>query len=209
MENILNKLKLALAAPERLHINGNDGKIYTGGSQEWYSDSWHRKAGCAPTVASNIILYAMEQPEHSRKNCGQDNFIELMDEMIAFITPGMRGVNTSAMFYGGFVRYGEKHGVKFVPRVMEIPCAASKRPAPGAVREFIAEALRADSPVAFLNLSNGTLENLEGWHWVTIIAFEPGSMAADICDQGDIFTIDLGQWLQTTVLGGALVYMRI
>ena len=206
-------MKLTLADPEWLNVKDNNGKIYTGGSQEWYADNWHRKAGCGPTVASNLIWYMMKsQPEsisYSRKDGGQNNFLELMDEMISFITPGLQGVNTSAIFYEGFMRYGEKRGIKFIPHVLEIPGKPSKRPEPDAVCAFIAAALQADAPVAFLNLSNGTLENLENWHWVTIIAFERDTMAADICDQGDALTIDFGEWLRTSILGGALVCMTV
>ena len=212
-------MKITISAPESLNVKSDNGKIYTGGSQEWYTNDWHRKAGCGPTVASNLVWYIYRtssglklQPElisYSRENSGQNSFLELMDEMITFITPTLRGVNTSAIFYEGFIKYGEKHGVKFAPSVLEIPCKASKRPEPDTVREFIAAALQADSPVAFLNLSNGTLKNLENWHWVTIIAFEPDSMTADICDQGEILTIDLGEWLRTTMLGGAFVYMAL
>jgi len=206
-------MRFKLAAPEALNVKGNDGKIYTGGSQEWYTDSWHIKAGCGPTVASNLIWYIeSRQPELKlcrREDGGQGSFVELMDEMITFITPTLRGVNTPAIFYEGFIGYGEKRGVKFVPHVLEIPCKASKRPEPDVICEFILAALQADSPVAFLNLSNGTLKNLENWHWVTVIALEPDSMATDICDQGNVLTIDLGEWLRTTMLGGALVYMAL
>jgi len=215
-------MKITLASPESLNVKSDTGEIYTGGSQEWYADNWHRKAGCGPTVASNLVWYIYRTspglkslPEFiscTRENGGQNSFIKLMEEMIAFITPGLQGVNTSALFYEGFIRYGEKHGVKFTPHILEIPCKTSKRPEPDAVCEFIAAALRADSPVAFLNLSNGVLKNLENWHWVTIIAleaFESGTMSADVCDQGDILSIDLAEWLKTTILGGAMVYMTL
>lgn len=206
-------MKIILAAPESLSVKSNNGKIYTGGSQEWYTDNWHRKAGCGPTVASNLIWHITKsQPElilFSHEKGENESFIELMDEMITFITPGLQGVNTSAMFYEGFIRYGEKHGVKFIPHVLEIPCKTSKRPKPDAVCEFIADALQSNAPVAFLNLSNGALKNLENWHWVTIISFEPDTMTAGICDQGDTLTIDLGEWLRTSMLGGALVYMTV
>ena len=197
-------MKYMLAKPEMLNIIGDDGKIYTGGSQEWYTDGWHIKAGCGPTVASNIIKYKL--PEL----CGSDtqaDFLKLMQEMISFITPGLRGVNSSAMFCEGFIKYGENHRLKFNPNVLEIPCCHAKRPTLDKLCGFILAALQADSPVAFLNLSNGTLENLDNWHWVTILALEPEIMHADICDQGEIININLGEWLSSSLLGGAFVYI--
>ena len=74
-------------------------------------------------------------------------------------------------------------------------------------RDFLIQALDADCPVAFLNFSNGSLPNLDSWHWVPLIALTEGEgvLLCTILDEGAEKVIDLALWLETTLLGGALV----
>ena len=58
-----------------------------------------------------------------------------------------------------------------------------------------------------MNLSNGMLTNLESWHWVTITALCTDTNKAEISDYGKSFEVDLSQWLKTSALGGAFVYL--
>ncbi len=180
-----------------------------GGSQMWYSERWPRMSGCGPTAASNIVwYYARSRPElRSLCNVGgadRARFTHLMDEMFTFITPGLQGVNSAAIFTDGIVRYGAAHGVGFKTHILE----AGRHVDEDDARDFIVGALKKDAPVAFLNLSNGALDNLESWHWVTIVGLDD-RMKASIADQGRVFEIDLWKWLKTTRLGGALVYVTV
>ena len=190
----------ALADIKKMFTACPDGEINVGGSQEWYAERWHRLAGCGPTVAANLIWYA------AGPDLGE-TYLALQQKMFSYVTPGARGVNTSKMFTDGIKNFCTDNGLNFKTNVLEIPQILSKRPEINAANFFIAEALRADSPVAFLNLSNGTLTNLENWHWVTITAYDDGSSAALICDQGEELTIDFREWLATSVLGGALAHL--
>jgi len=199
-------MKYFLKNPDLLAVEGLNGETYTGGSQEWYADSWQKRAGCGPVAASAIVWY-MARPPHEPDVTEKDAFITLMDEMITFIKPTMKGVNTSAIFTDGMARYALKHGLDLISRALEIPELTKKRPSPGQLAAFIIEAIESDAPVAFLNLSNGTLKNLDNWHWVTIVAFDDSTMAADVCDQGNVFGVDLNEWLTTTIFGGAFVYL--
>ena len=204
-------MKVTLANPCMMNITGSQGEIYIGGSQEWYLDHWQRISGCGPTTASNLIWYmARPKPaESSHKNGGFVHYMELHHEMFSFVTPGMQGVNSSSIFTEGLENYGRKHDLQITPHVIEIPGKPYTRPDTSEVRDFIVAALNSNAPAAFLNLSNGTLTNLANWHWVTVLAIEPDTMATDICDQGAPLTIDLAEWLRTSMLGGALVYITI
>ena len=75
---------------------------------------------------------------------------------------------------------------------------------------FLEGALHQDSPVAFLNLCNGDENNLEPWHWVTIISLEYSEdgkcVFIEILDEGLIKKIDLLLWYDTTTYGGGFVY---
>lgn len=205
-------MKHQLAHPKLLKVACPD-KIAMGGSQDWYAERWPRLAGCGPTAASNIIWYMARSRPELRSLCDigsadKAHFVKLMSEMFTYVTPGLQGVNTASIFANGVVRYASAHGAALTPCVLEIDRPHAKRPGECAVCEFILNALEADAPVAFLNLSNGSLDNLEGWHWVTIIELDTESMTAGICDQGSMLDIDLIKWLETSKLGGALVYLK-
>ena len=68
-------MKIKLAKPELLNITNTDGETFTGGSQEWYEDKWHKKSGCGPVAASNLIWYMM------RKKGIEQDYPELIHEM--------------------------------------------------------------------------------------------------------------------------------
>jgi hypothetical protein len=91
-----------------------------------------------------------------------------------------------------------------------VPEDKSIRPELADLVIFIEEALLKDVPVAFLNLCNGDENNLEPWHWVTIISLDyaddENSVFVNILDGGLIKKIDLSLWYNTTTLGGGFVY---
>ena len=190
---------VALADPCGMNIAGPNGETHIGGSQEWYEKRWHRMSGCGPVAASNLIW-------HMTGTKGAIvQYRELMLAMFDCVTPGRYGVNTSAIFCDGIARYCAKHGLSFAPHALDVPAPHKKRPSTETARDFIAAALKGDSPVAFLNLSNGSLGNLEAWHWVTIIALDTGTMLAEASDYGNKLELDISAWLKTSVLGGAFV----
>ena len=205
-------MTLTLAHSEFFEIMTPTGTAI-GGSQDWYPEERPRRAGCGPVAASNIMWYMSRLRPEWRRLCDvssrdKPSFIRLMQEMYNYVTPGQRGVNTSAIFTDGAVRFGAAHGVTLTPRVLEIPELLRRRPSWDAVCDFISAALSENRPVAFLNLSNGALQNLENWHWVTIFALDAGAKTVSVSDQEKVLSIDLAKWLETTLLGGALVYLE-
>lgn len=81
--------------------------------------------------------------------------------------------------------------------------ARTKRPDYVTVSAFLTAALRADCPVAFLNLHQGKVKELDWWHWVTIIALD--GRRATLLDSGKELEIDLVLWLETTRRRGGFV----
>jgi hypothetical protein len=199
-----------LKNPSLLEIQTPEGSCI-GGSQEWYADCFRRMSGCGPTAASNLIWYL--SPDNF-KSSGWDGYQALQNEMFSFVTPGMGGVNTAALFTDGLERYAKAHGIELTTHALELPgfigklrdimCHDTER-----VSEFVLNGLRSDCPIAFLNLSNGNQTQFESWHWITILALEHESMTARVSDQGRAFDIDLAAWLRTSLLGGALVYAEL
>ena len=205
-------MKKTMIQMKMMEVAGEGGQVYYGGSQEWYHTTRQKRAGCGPTAASNLVWYIARTKPHLAAlwdvtRTGQEDFLCLMEEMFQHITPGRGGVNTTEKFTAGALRFGEKQGAPLRANVMEVPTTFAKRPTPDEVESFILAAMEADFPVAFLNLSNGGVKNLDRWHWVTIMALEPHSMNAVICDQGDCLKIDLGRWLKATILGGGFVWL--
>ena len=199
----------SLRTPEIFHIKDNGASVF-GANQEWYPTEWQRRAGCGPTVCAHLLCYlsrtragmeALWQQEANTK----EGFLLLMQEIWKYVTPGMMGVNSMEIFTGGALRFAAKRGVVLSKKELAVPLSSHKRPSREVFTEFIASAISDDLPVAFLNLSNGTLDNLDNWHWVTMVSFDCETNKATMYDQGARSEIDILRWLSTTTLGGGLV----
>ena len=206
-------MKYELMNPRLLEIPLPGGELAMGGSQSWYPGLWKRISGCGPTAASNLIWYMAR----SRSDMGllwdtgngeKSRFLGLMLEFFAYLTPGLKGVNKSSIFTSGVNRFCADRGVELQTHVLEIPKAPGERPDIDTASNFIVAALQADSPVGFLNLNSGTESNLEAWHWVTVIGLETETKTAVIIDKGRSLEIHLDEWLETSKLGGAMVYLQ-
>ena len=182
--------------------------VYYGCDQEWYSKKWQRISGCGPTTASNIIHYITNREISSCVN--KDYCLDLMKEVWKYVTPTLKGVNTTKMFSESFLAYAGDNGIDAEARICDVPKEKALRPELPKIVRFIEEALSKDSPVAFLNLCNGKEENLDRWHWVTVVSIEydeaEGQAFAGILDQGLVKKIDISLWHRTTTLGGGFVY---
>jgi|LSQX01.1.fsa_nt_gb hypothetical protein len=185
-----------------------------GCDQEWYQDHWQRKAGCGPCTSATILYYLARTHAGCERLYGLpladgNQFRLFMDQIWHFVTPGRMGVNESGMLTDGVTRFAGSRQVHLSSHVFEVPGAVSQRRSFSDFRHFIQAGLELDSPVAFLNLSNGHLENLDSWHWVTITALlqdRSGCLLAELSDSGEKKHIDLTLWYDTTYLGGAAVY---
>ena len=192
---------IRLAKPELMNIANNTGEVFIGGSQDWYEDKWHKKSGCGPVAATNLVYYQMR-----RSGLDSDYFL-LMREMYDYVTPTLRGVNSSGIFTAGVERFATANGIQISTVALDIPKKKRDRPRSEKLKEFIVTSLNMDSPVTFLNLSNGAVSKLQSWHWVTIIAIDADKMLIEISDYGKIIEINISEWLETSMLGGAMVYI--
>ena len=192
------------------YILREEGKKYFGGSQDWYKEEWQRQAGCGPTNCASLLWYLAQSDESCRALCpyatGQkEDFLQLMEAVWPYVTPGRMGVNTTAILTKGAKRYGEAMGVPLLTQALNIAPRGGWRKYEE-VSAFITKALQRRLPVAFLNLSCGKLKNLHSWHWVTIVALRGDT--ALIYDYGTARWIDLREWLETTALGGGFVTLE-
>lgn len=189
--------------------------IYIGCDQNWYPSEWQRRAGCGPSVASNIFRYLILSglcSDRSERNNTKAEFIALMEEMWRYITPTLLGVNKTSIFYKGFLSYAKFHGLNLTYNCFNVPKRKTARKKLSELLLFLEEAISNDTPVAFLNLHNGEEKNLDSWHWVTITSIEytedRQTILANILDGGSARKIDLSLWYSTTKLGGGFVYFK-
>ena len=178
-----------------------------GGSQAWYHKRLRRLSGCGPANAALMVWYlARTRPElHALCDAGthsKEDFLRVMNEMFGYVKPGVRGVNHASKFMRGLEAYAGDRGLplKFdwVETRKDLLFPAS----------FLSEALRRDQPVAFLNLHSGSQSQLDGWHWMTIAAYDPESALARCCDQGKIVEFSMREWHRTSKLGGHFVTIK-
>ncbi len=205
-------MRIEIKDLNRLALNTDDGNSLLGTNQEWFNTVWQRMAGCGPSVASNILLYQgrsgrVELPNKVRN---KETLVQLMEYAWKHITPGIRGVNKTSMFYEGLDQMLEERNSELRHIALDINKDQGSRPPLEAVTLFIEAAFQADSPLAFLNLDSGDVKDLEDWHWMTAYALEKnkeGQYMLSINDNNKLQTIDLDNWLKTSKLGGGFVYV--
>jgi len=194
-------------------IIDNDAlNIYYGCNQDWYMTEWQRNSGCGPTVVTNIIHYLTCMQSDLNKGLPQltkSESITLMKEVWQYVTPTMQGIPTTKLLYDCVLKYAKAKALNIKLSIIDIQENQLLRPVFQHLLLFLDTALQNDTPIAFLNLDNGTEKQLDSWHWVTIISLSyssDGSTALiDILDGGIIKKIDLAKWFRSTRLGGGFV----
>ena len=139
---------------------------------------------------------------------GQDpGFLRYMEALWPYVTPGARGLDKPESLVLGCRSFALSRGCRLQGQVLEIPAQREARPSLDQCRQFVAQCLDRDCPVAFLNFSHGALKNLDSWHWVPLTAMTEGEsvLLCTILDEGEARVIDLALWWETSSLGGALV----
>lgn len=189
--------------PEDFIIPLPGGGSQHGVDQDWYARHWQRTAGCGPSTASNILRYYAGRLRLPLPVGSKEDMQRLMAWVWDYVRPGVMGLNSTARYAQGLDRLLRDIGSGLSTRALDVDAGSS--PAERArAAGFIREALAADQPVAFLNLSNGALKNLENWHWVTLTALDEGArgLTATAVDNGRLLRLDLGLWLESTARGG-------
>lgn len=208
-------MTVSILHPELLTIHDDKkGASYFGGDQEWYASEWHRRAGCGPTSASNLLAYlAFTRPElrplYGYEDMRHENFSQHMEEVYKFVTPGNMGLNRTEMYSQGAVAFAKSRGITLSPRVLDIPGNMAKaRPPISDIQAFIQAGIESDCPLGFLNLTRGRVKNLQGWHWITLTGadMDENELTVAASDEGKQISVDLRLWYLTTRMHGGLVY---
>ncbi len=208
-------MKFSITNPDQLTLPDENGRLVMGSNQKWFPTLWQRMAGCGPTVASNLLMYheragRIELPYNIEN---KETALPLMEYSWIHITPGMRGVNKTSMFYEGLKRMILDRESELKHHALNIGKEISDRPSLETLVSFLRSGFEADSPVAFLNLHSGDVPDLDDWHWMTAFSLDydrtEDKWLLSLTDNGVIQSIDLGLWLKTSKLGGGFVYLTV
>ena len=201
----------ALRHPKDFQLTGPGGEMTQGADQAWFPTLWQQRAGCGPTAAALILAYLARRRPELAPLCPEDvtnrgDFVEHMCRVWEYVTPSIHGLHRPEMMRDGLTAYARDRGVTLSPAILTIPAARSKRPSFAEVSGFLSRALERECPVAFLNLHNGRVAELDAWHWVTIVSLDGNT--AGILDSGQALDIDLSLWLAATRRRGGFVSAR-
>lgn len=200
---------MELKNPAWLEIPTREGTFY-GFTQTWYGSVFKRKAGCGPTAAAMQLLYMNKRDQGPLPYQSHDlsSATRMLEDVWKFVTPGLRGLDSTKKFVKGLRRHGLYYKTPWVCREFSV-----KRY--GAVNKleeiiaFVESGLASDCPVAFLNLHAGTVSAFDNWHWIVLTkltAMDKGYQATAF-DGGQKIEFDLGEWVKTTESGGGFVYL--
>ena len=170
-----------------------DGKTFYGVLQHWYPLFWQRLSGCGPCCATNMLACI---DDNTKLNTKQD-CIDTMQKVWKFVTPGIRGLNKVEKFAKGSNGFFAKYNLPYTCQFVK--CQPQNKNDFDNMIDFLKKSFANDQPVAFLNLCNGEINELERWHWVTIVSIEQkdGEYIATIFDSDLIFEMSLDKWHRT------------
>ena len=194
-------------------INDAEGTKYYGGNQKWFvGKDYAKEAACGATTCANILGYLSKRDEEYKGVCkfdttSKDDFTEFMKAIYPFVKPGLIGI-MPADFIKGAKDYARTCGIEISRELMTVPAAKGKRPSYDYMVRWISAAIEDDLPVAFLNLSSGRIKNLDGYHWVTVVAIDIDEKRIKIVDNGNLLDVDISKWLKRSTMGGAFVILE-
>ena len=192
--------------PEWLQIKSNEDIIY-GLNQIWYTSSIKRLAGCGPTCATSLLLYLNKRDSGALPYINDDipSSVSAMEDVWRFITPGIRGLDSTIKFVTGMDALLLHHGAPWKCHALNVQKNGSIQN----IIAFIKEGIASDCPIAFLNLHVGGLKEFDEWHWIVIIGIDNKNdhYIATAYDEGRKIEFDIGMWIEATKKGGGFVYL--
>jgi hypothetical protein len=212
-----NQTSISIRQPDLLLISDQALNVTAFGcDQDWYAEHWMRQAGCGPCTAATILYYLARSRSfldhlYTASSHAKEDFTHFMTDIWHYVTPGTMGVNEASILAEGVTAYAANHNIVLRAEICKVPSRQKRQDDFIGFRDFISNGLENDCPIAFLNLSNGKLENLDSWHWVTITGLQSDGLSdqAIIADSGERKVIDLDRWYQTSFLGGAAVWFTV
>ena len=212
---------------ELLSVIGEDGALYRGSDQHWYpKDGFIPQGGCGAATASNLLAYILRTrqdlfsivektgldglapPLPCKSPNTKDGYIEFMKKVYRFMYPRAGGLMAD-VFTFGITELAAEYSLPFTPLLLRVPIGRLKRPDFNHIAGFIQLSLETDMPVAFLILSKGNVKELDTWHWVTVIGLDEVGKSVEVLDNGVVVRANLETWLNTSIMGGSFVRLKV
>jgi len=132
-----------------------------GGNQEWFPNDWAKRAGCASVLASNMYAYYLHKEKYEF-----NEFLEIMEKMFGYMTPGHMGYPFLYKFARTFVKIMLADGQSYQPIYQK----RSKNYKHAIT--YVLEALDQKNPIAMLILHHRAPELEEdNWHWICVSGY--------------------------------------
>lgn len=142
-------------------IYQNQKMIGYGGNQEWFHDTWAKRAGCASVLASNMYAYY-----HQNSTYELSEFLKVMEMMFKYMTPGYMGYPYLYKFARTFAKMMNAEGFEFKP-VYQKRSKNYKQ-----AITFVLQSLDEGHPVGMLILHHRAPELEEdNWHWICLSGY--------------------------------------
>lgn len=108
----------------------------------------------------------------------------------------MRGVDTVSKYQDGYDKYLKTSNLSLSKNKILILNNSSINE----IFNYLFEAINDDHPVAFLNLDNGSENQIDSWHWTTIVSLEKidDTIYVNLCDEGLLKKVNLSNWIKTS-----------
>ena len=197
-----------VANPAFLHLIGSEGSTLYGCDQDWFRGFWQRKAGCGPCTLANIMLYLARAGKLNKPLAAKDaqGMLPIMEAMWEYVTPGIRGLNSTQRFVDGANQALSNAGCALQASALDINEGALPQERAGIIHTI--QTGLSQAPVAFLSLLKHQLGDLEPWHWVTVAGLSPDGDDAllHIYDNGLAFQLSLKTWLDAGGTGGFVAF---
>lgn len=141
-----------------------------GGNQDWFEDDWAKKAGCASVLAANLVAYYQHLFQASK-----ESFLEIMEEMFTWMTPGKMGFPYLYKFAHQLVTYFNQH------QILVKPIYQKKSKSYEHALHFVLKSIDQSHPVGLLILHHRSKElEDDNWHWVCITGYQKKEDGYDI-----------------------------
>lgn len=129
-----------------------------GGNQDWYLDSWARKAGCASVSATDIFIYYTKNEREFKK----PEYLDFMGEMFKVMTPGKRGFPYVYLFARRLSKLLNNCRYHII-----------RRPKLYDATRIVQASIDDGHPLGLLILTHRRRAIRDDlWHWVTIVGYE-------------------------------------
>lgn len=169
--NKYNKERVILMKELQMPLIYKDNDmIGYGGDQEWFLDSWARRAGCASVLASNMYAYYLHQSSYELSS-----FLKVMESMFHQMTPGYMGYPYLYKFARTFVKIMKEEDIDLKP-VYQKKSKNYKH-----AMMFVKESIDDGHPISMLILHHHAKElEDDNWHWVCLSGYIPTEKGYDI-----------------------------